>query len=278
MAVAESAAVLVRDSTLLGGASNGAFGYAGSTALSQWNSSVTLKRCSITGGAGGNANPTFRLSATGGGAGVSIAGGEVQVEQCTVTGGPGGSASGGWAPAAGGRGLVAYGANLLVSGGCAVSGGPHGLPSSGAPNSAIVGDQQFPTAVRVTSDCTLTGATSHLAVIPPIPHLVSPGTAWLGGKADLTLRGPAGTAALLLLDFAHAHVVVPGIDGALLLPPASLMGLFPVSIGSGGSLALSFPVPIDPVLRNQFAFFQAAGVAPGGALPFLTNLGDFRLR
>jgi hypothetical protein len=278
LSVGESAAVWVRDCTILGGSGSWTFSMPGSVAATLGNSNVTLQHCSIAGGAGVGAIPTYRLSSTAGGGGVSVVGGDVLIEECSVNGGPGGNGSGAAPPSPGGGGLGAYGAGVLVFGGASIRGGPYGYPSSGDPSSSIVGDRQFPTAVRVTTDCTLTGASSYVSVVPPLPYIVSSGTASIGGRADLTLRGPQGTAALLLLDFVHNHVPLYGIDGALLLPPASMAALFPVSIGSGGSLPLTFPVPNDPILRNRFAFFQAAGLAPGAPLPFLTNLGDFRFR
>src|SRR6185503_152288 len=116
-------------------------------------------------------------------------------------------------PSAGGGGLGAAGASLLVFGGSAVRGGSYGFPSSGVPAFSIFGDRQFPTAVRATSDCTLTGATMYLTVIPPLPYLVSAGKASLGANADFTLRGPDGTVAFLLLDFVHTHIALPGFDG-----------------------------------------------------------------
>jgi hypothetical protein len=153
-----------------------------------------------------------------------------------------------------------------------------GVGFGGVPSSALVGDRFFPAAARVTTDCTLGGGMVSATSIAPIPFLVSPGRAPLGGQADLVLRGPAGTVALLLFHAVHGHVTLPWAEGAALLPPESAWVLVQLAIGTSGSLPLTFPVPNDPALRDQFAFFQAIALTPSASRPSLTNLGDFRLR
>jgi hypothetical protein len=273
IAIADCQSVLVLDCVVSGG-SDGPFTYAGGRpALTVSNAHVTAQRVHLSGGAGVNAFPQVRLSATGGGSGLSIAGGSVLVAECTANGGPGGSGSGGWPGAPGGPGIAMVGGDLLVFAGSGAGGGP----GTGA-GPAVAGDRHFPAATRVTTDCSLAGGMQSAMSIPPIPYLVSSGTARLGGQADLTLRGPAGTVALLFFHAIHQHVTLPWAEGAVLLPLDTALALVQLAIGTSGSVPLTFPVPTEPALRDRFAFFQAIAMTPFASRPSLTNLGDFRLR
>ena len=269
--------VLVLDCVMTGGADSALGRVGGSPGLRVLNAQVTLQRTRLVGGAGLSASMLALLSSTPGGAGLSITGGSVLVATSTCTGGTGGNGNGFLSPSPGGPGITMGAADLLVSAASALAGGAYGQPSAGTPGLALAGDPAYPAAARITAECTRTGAVASATAVPMLPYFQSPGAAQLGGPATITLNAAAGSVALAWFATTHDHVPMSGVEGALLLAPP-VIGLFPLTVGSSGSLPLTFPVPNSAALRNQFAFFQALALPPAPAGLVFTNLADLRLR
>ena len=88
----------------------------------------------------------------------------------------------------------------------------------------------------------------------------------------LTVWGATGTAWGLVLDTAYRTPISLGfIQGRLLISPSLLLT---TGTTSGGSSALTFPIPNDPSLVNSYWVFQSVTASPTANLAF-TNAIDF---
>ena len=91
-----------------------------------------------------------------------------------------------------------------------------------------------------------------------------------GGSTTFDLSGTAGNTAVLLMAFDSGSNDL-GLNRKLLLDPASLGVLVPLTLDMNGAASLTLPVPADANLIGAEAYFQVLEVAPGTLASRLTN-------
>ncbi|MEZ5963527.1 MAG: hypothetical protein R3F56_06745 [Planctomycetota bacterium] len=227
----------------------GAEGYAG---LAVSHCRVSLRNCTIRGGAGGS---DLYTSFGPGGPGLDAV-------DSTLDLAPGNSLTGG----SGGIDPAGFGCYTIMA-----SGGP-GLRMRGSQarhaNATIRGGDG-PCAVCLT-ECTVQGpalnlTASSLAAVPSAPDLQYLGDVRQGGYVDLQLTAAPNELALLVLGFRPVCVSLPTIVdfGGILVSPELPFGPFVTDVHG----AVSYRLALPPDLVLDRAVFAQYVTFPGAVLP-----------
>jgi hypothetical protein len=98
-----------------------------------------------------------------------------------------------------------------------------------------------------------------------------------GTTVQFGFNGASGGSSRLLLGFAKVSPIsIPGIDGTLVLDPATVRILTSFAIGSSGFLGFDLLIPNDPTLAGKTFYWQAL-YQKGGATRF-SNLQSLKVK
>jgi hypothetical protein len=127
----------------------------------------------------------------------------------------------------------------------------------------------------------LDGSSSVIQPLQPEPYLELTGGVQPGTVARLSLSGPAGQPALLLMSLTAGATSLASLDGTL-WPATPALLIVPLVTTGAVPLMLSATLPSDPALESVTFWLQAAFPAlPGSLHPqkvFLTNADALLIR